>query len=508
MDTAAEELNINVSIEEDGPSARKLTITVPSDVVDERIENAFGNLQLQAQLPGFRKGRAPRQLLEKRFGAQVIDEARGQLIMGAYQQAIKDHELKVVGDPEFADELMEKKLESGTEFAFDVSVEVVPEFDMPALEGVEIRKPIFVIEDQHIDDEIERLKYRFGSPEQITDGFQPLDRVLGKAVVDVEDHEGTFFETDKAVAVYPPEEDEGKGPVLGLMFEDLETKLKGTKVGDTVVFETTGPPAHERQELRDKKVTINLTIDDAERVTPLEMATLTATLGLEDETMLRERIRLETETRRDQEQRAAEREQVFEYLLDNTTLDLPKRISEAQVARSIERQRMELLYRGEDPETVEKQLAEMREQTQDQAINRLKLLFIMDKIARQFEIDVNDQEINGRIALIARQRGERPEAVRAELQKSGGLQEVARQIVEHKAADRIVDQASVTDIPADEWNEIAKEKAEARRTGGTTTKKKTTKKATAKKADSKKADSKKASSKKSTSKKKTTKKKA
>ena len=507
MDTAAEELNINVSIEEDGPSARKLTITVPSDVVDERIENAFGNLQLQAQLPGFRKGRAPRQLLEKRFGAQVIDEARGQLIMGAYQQAIKDHELKVVGDPEFADELMEKKLESGTEFAFDVSVEVVPEFDMPALEGVEIRKPIFVIEDQHIDDEIERLKYRFGSPEQITDGFQPLDRVLGKAVVDVEDHEGTFFETDKAVAVYPPEEDEGKGPVLGLMFEDLETKLKGTKVGDTVVFETTGPPAHERQELRDKKVTINLTIDDAERVTPLEMATLTATLGLEDETMLRERIRLETETRRDQEQRAAEREQVFEYLLDNTTLDLPKRISEAQVARSIERQRMELLYRGEDPETVEKQLAEMREQTQDQAINRLKLLFIMDKIARQFEIDVNDQEINGRIALIARQRGERPEAVRAELQKTGGLQEVARQIVEHKAADRIVDQASVTDIPADEWNEIAKEKAEARRTGGTTTKKKTTKKA-AKKSDSKKADSKKASSKKSTSKKKTTKKKA
>ena len=63
MDTAAEELNINVSIEEDGPSARKLTITVPSDVVDERIENAYGNLQLQAQLPGFRKGRAPRQLL-------------------------------------------------------------------------------------------------------------------------------------------------------------------------------------------------------------------------------------------------------------------------------------------------------------------------------------------------------------------------------------------------------------------------------------------------------------
>ncbi|MEC9233525.1 MAG: hypothetical protein VX403_06400, partial [Planctomycetota bacterium] len=373
-------------------------------------------------------------------------------------------------------------------------------------------KPIFEIEDSHIDDEIERLKYRFGAPEQITGEFQGLDRLIGKAVVDVEDHEGTFFETDQALVVYPPTEDEGKGPVLGLMIDGLEDSLKGTKVGDSLAFETTGPPAHERMELRDKKITINYTIENAERVTPLEMETLTATLGLEDEGMLRERIRLETENRRDQEQRAAEREQVFEYLLDNTTLDLPKRISEAQVARTIERQRMELLYRGEDPEAVEKQLAEMREQTQDQAINRLKLLFIMDKIARHFEIDVNDQEINGRVAMIARQRGERPEAVRAELQKSGGLQEIARQIVEHKAADRIVDQAAVTDIPAEEWNQIAKDKTEARRAGagGTTKKaaKKTAKKSDSKKTASKKSGSKKAAAKKTGSKKKTTKKKA
>ena len=515
MDTAAEELNIDVSIEEDGPSARKLTIKVPATTVDERIESAYGTLQMQAQLPGFRKGRAPRQLLEKRFGSQVIDEARGQMIMAAYQQAIQSHELKVVGDPEFDESLMEKKLERGTEFAFEVSVEVVPEFDMPELDGVKIQKPIFEIEDSHIDDEIDRLRYRFGSPEQITDGFEGLDRVVGKAVVDVEDHEGTFFETDKAVVVYPPEEDEGKGPVLGLMFDDLEKSLKGTKVGDEIVFKTVGPPAHERQELREKKITINFSIEDAERITPLETDTLTATLGLEDETMLRERIKLETETRRDQEQRAAEREQVFEYLLDNTSLDLPKRISEAQVARSIERQRMELLYRGEDPESVEKQLAEMRDQTQDQAINRLKLLFIMDKIARHFDIEVNDQEINGRIAMIARQRGERPEAVRAELQKSGGLQEVARQIVEHKAADRIVDQASVTDIPADEWNELAQKKNQTRRgksEGGETpsTKKKTAKKKTAKKAESKGEASKKTAKKttKKKAKKKTTKKKS
>ena len=504
MEPTSEELNIDVSIEEDGPSARKLTITVPSDVVDERIENAYGTLQMQAQLPGFRKGKAPRQLLEKRFGTQVIDEARGQLIMGAYQQAVATNELKVVGEPEFDESLVEKNLERGTEFAFEVSVDVVPEFEMPVLEKVKIQKPIFEVEESHIDEEIDRLRYRFGTPEQVTEGFQPMDRVVGKAVVDVEDHEGTFFETDKALAIYPPEEDGTSGPVLGLLIEDLASTLKGAKLGDELVLETVGPPTHERSELRDKKVTIRLRVEDGERITPLDADTLPATLGLEDEKMLRERIRLETESRRDQEQRSAEREQVFEYLLDNTTLELPKRISEAQVARSIERQRMELLYRGEDPEAVERQLAEMREQTEEQAVNRLKLMFIMDRIARHFDIQVTEQEINGRIAMIAQQRGERPDAVRTELQKSGGLQEVARQIAEHKAADRIVDQATVSEIPAEEWNRKAEERRASRAGGAASSGSSGAKKSAGKKTASKKTGSKKGSDEKTA--KKTTKK--
>jgi trigger factor len=492
MDTATDEMNLKIDITEDGPSARTLAITIPAEVVDERIEASYGNLQNQAQMRGFRKGKAPRHLLQKRFGADVINETRGQLIMGAYQQAVQQKELRVVGDPDFPDELMEKALEEGKDFSFEVTLEVAPEFDLPKLENVAIKKPIFEIDDSHVDTEVQRLAYRFGSPESVKKDFQPLDRLVGRASVDVEDHDGVFFETDKTMVVVPDVDEEGKGPVLGLLFEDLAERLEGAAVGSDIVFETVGPPAHERSELRDKKITIQFHVSDCERVTPLETETLVATFGLEDESMLRERLKLEIENRRDQEQRAAEREQVFEYLLENTTVALPKKISEAQVARTIERQRMDLLYRGDNPEQVERQLAEMRDQTQEQAINRLKLLFIMDKVARNFDIDVSDQEVNGRIAMMAQQRGERPDAVRTELQKTGGLQEVARQIMEHKAADRIVDQADVTDVPASDWNQQAKDKAEKRKPSTSTKKtaKKTTKKAGSK-AESKKKTAKK-----------------
>ena len=152
---------------------------------------------------------------------------------------------------------------------------------------------------------------------------------------------------------------------------------------------------------------------------------------------------------------------------------------------------MDLLYRGDNPEQVEKQLAEMRDQTQEQAINRLKLLFIMDKVARNFDIDVSDQEVNGRIAMMAQQRGERPDAVRTELQKTGGLQEVARQIMEHKAADRIVDQANVTELPAEDWNKEAKAKTEDRKAAASKKTGKKTAKKTASKPESKKKTTKK-----------------
>lgn len=497
MDTTTEELPLDISIEDAGPSAKQLSITIPAATVDEKIEESFGMLQMQSHMKGFRKGRAPRSLLEKRFGGDVMNEARGQLISTAYQQAIGQNELQVIGEPQFPDELADQSLERGTPYAFTVTIEVVPEFEMPELEGVSIKKPIFEIEDAHVDQETKRLQYRLGTPEQVTDSFQPLDRIVGQAVVTLEGHEGNYYEAEQALIVFPAEEDDGKGPVLGLLIEDLATTLTGTSVGDSIAFETTGPPSHEREEVRGKKLAITFDIKDAERITPRETGELCETLGLENEDMLKERVRFELESRRDEEQRTAEREQVYEYLLENTTMELPEKISEAQVASTIERQRMELLYKGEDPEQVELRLAEIRGQTEQQALNRLKLLFVMSKVARNFEIEVNEQEVNGRIAMIARQRGERPEKIREELTQSGGIQEVARQVAEHKAADRIVDQAKITEVPAAEWNDSARDKA----AGSPATAKKKTKKSPAKKAAAKKSASKKTGSKKTASKK-------
>src|SRR5436309_2263374 len=119
-----------VSISDAGPSRKRISIEVPAETVTERLKESLDTLLDEAELPGFRKGRAPRSLVEKRFGSTLRNEAKRQLVSDAYKKAVEEHKLKVVGDP-VAEAIDEVKLEDGKSLAFDIEVEVMPEFKLP-----------------------------------------------------------------------------------------------------------------------------------------------------------------------------------------------------------------------------------------------------------------------------------------------------------------------------------------------------------------------------------------
>ena len=145
------------------------------------------------------------------------------------------------------------------------------------------------------------------------------------------------------------------------------------------------------------------------------------------------------------------RQQLYDYLAKSVDFELPKKLSAAQASRNLERQRIELLERGLMQTEVEEKLAEMREDSEANTQLRLKLFFVMHRLADNFEIEVSEQEINGRIASIAAQRGVRPDQIRSELSQAGRLADVSRVIREHKAADQAIAGAKIVEIPAEEW---------------------------------------------------------
>jgi trigger factor len=447
-----------VKIEDVGPARKRITITVSAETIDGKLSESLSALSSEAALPGFRKGKVPKALLERRFGANVRTETRNQLMASAYSEVIEEHKLKPVGEPEPVGDLSTLEVHEGKPLTFSLEVEVTPEFELPAFEGLEIRKPMLEIGDDMVQAELERQRLMAGEAHKVEGESQPEDRLIGYATATRNDEAEPFFRQDHVVIVHPPEADGGKGQVLGLMIPDLAKRVNGVKIGDTITIETTGPEAHEREDIRGAKLTITFEARDIQRIAPAEPAAVAAKYGLPDEQMLREQIKLALEHRRDEEQATAMREQVVEQLAEQVNFDLPEKLSAAQATRNLEAFRLQLLSQGKTPEDVENRLAEVRGESDEATRERLKRFFILHRLAEQLNVEVSEQEVNGRIAAIAAQRGLRPEKLRAELAQSGRLGEVVRLVRDQKAADRVVQQAKKTEVSAEEWNKMFGEK--------------------------------------------------
>jgi len=198
--------------------------------------------------------------------------------------------------------------------------------------------------------------------------------------------------------------------------------------------------------LRDKPITVQVELKEIQRVTAAPMDTLLQMGGFEDEESFRGHVRDSLEQRATARQRREMRYQVEQYFLDHASMDLPEGLSGRQTERLLQRRRYELMYQGLSEEAIEEQLAEMRSETAEQATRELKLYFLLEKAAEQLEVEVGEGEINGQLASMALQRGQRPEKLRQEMAQSGELEYLHLQIREQKTIDAILEKAEITDV--------------------------------------------------------------
>ena len=145
-----------VSVADAGPCRKKVEVEIPEDTIKKATDDQYETLQRDAMSPGFRKGRAPRRLLEKRFGKDTSEQIKLKLLADATEAALKDQKIDYLREPDIDFEKVE--LPADGPLKFDFEVEVRPEFDLPHLEGIEITKTKTAITDGRIDREIEQLQ--------------------------------------------------------------------------------------------------------------------------------------------------------------------------------------------------------------------------------------------------------------------------------------------------------------------------------------------------------------
>lgn len=467
-----------VTVEDAGPALKRLSIELPESRIKAKIESTYTQLRDDAVLPGFRRGRAPRRLLEKRFAPTIGKDIKGQLISESYTQAIEDAGLEVIGQPDVKDIDKLEVPEKGA-MKYVVEVEVAPKVKLPAFDQIKVNKPVFEVTDADVDAEIEPYRERFGKPKTIEDGKAEEGDYLSTDVTvlageNAKDDAEKLLESPDTYVLVPGKKRDYKGHVAGIVVEDLGKLLKGKKAGDTETISMTGPAGHENEKIKGRPITIKVSIKKIERVEPAPVEDLPGLLGVESVDDLKARIRQMLEQRHGQNQRADMHKQVAEYLIDHVELELPKGVTGRQTARVLQRQQMELAYRGVPEDEIAQQIAERREDSEEEAIRQLKLFFILDQAAKDLKVEVQENEINGRIAMMAYQQGRRPEKLRQEMHKRGQIEQLYLQVREQKVMDQIIEKASVTEVKGEAASEDGGEDKPA-------AKKKTTKKTTKKK---------------------------
>jgi len=446
-----------VNVEDAGPSRKKLSFNIPAEVVDAKLETALATVMTEAQLPGFRKGRVPRRLIERRFGDTVRNEAKNELVSSAYGDAVRDHELKVIGNPEL-DSFEAIEMTAGKPMAFTIEVEVLPQFDLPDLEGIKVRRPDATVPAELIDQEIEKVCINEGTLDEL-DAPEPGDYLTGRGVMtgDVNGETKTFHDIRGAVIKIPDKGSDGSGMILGVMVEDFAKQLGLPKPTETSTIKIKGPENHEIDEVRGTDLTITFEVERADRIIPAEIADVVAKSGLQSEEQLRTAVGQRLEQRSVTQQRAVQHTQILRHLLDTVEVDLPPRLSANQASRTLERRRMELLYKGVDPAKIEENIAELRAMSAQEAVRELKSTFILAKAAEQLGVQVDEPEINGAIMQMAAQSGQSPDRLRNELIQSNRISSLVQQVRDVKTLDAILAKATVEDMSVEEFNKIMAE---------------------------------------------------
>jgi len=437
------EPNNTVSIEETGPCKKKVSIEIPEQALRKTTDEQYESLRREALVPGFRKGRAPRQLLEKRFGKEISEKTKLKLLSEAADSAIKENELDLLGEPDVDTEKIELP-ETGP-LKFDFEVEVRPEFELPKLEQIPVKKTSREVKEEQIDTEIKQLSKYSGLWKPRADGtVKHDDRVVADVKVKPQDAQEEEKLHNIDIYVRP------HGYVGGVPVENLDELLIDAKVGQSRETTTEVPKTYFKQEYRGKKIKVTIDIKEIKYLEPAAMdEKFLQSVGVKDEKELRERMRDELESRLEQQGRSELTEQIYQYMLDETKFDLPVDVVADQAGTLLQRQYISLMQRGLSRQQIDEQMDELRASSQEQAKRQLKTFFVMDKVADKLGVDVSEAEINGHIAQMAIQQGRRPEKLREEMAKSGSLAQVSLQVRQDKCISRLLESAVVTEVKPD-----------------------------------------------------------
>ena len=431
---------MKVELTDVSETKKTLTVEVPQDIVEAEVARITQRYARAARLPGFRPGKAPVQVVRKRFREEILHDVAHDLVPRVVGDALRDKGVQPVDTPKVRD----LQLEDGKPLTFTAAIETAPHVDAGDLSTLTVTRPEMPVSEEDVDQALSRLRDRLARMEPVED--RPAEqgdtavmnlsrrRLTGPQGAEIEaeeaeKHEGVSAEI--GAAGNPPGFDEG---------------LLGVTAGTTKTFEVTFPADYDVEAMAGARVEYAIDVSAVRRrVLPTLDDEFAKDLG-EFATLadLRGRIREDLEQDAERERTRRMRQQLLEQLAGRMTGEVPEGMVAREVDRRIEEFARRLMDQGLDPRQAAINWEEFRTQQQDPAVATVKSVLVLDEIVRRESIEVSEDELDADITGYATRAGKTLGEVKAQLAQQDQLEQIRTGLLREKAVAHAMSRATIT----------------------------------------------------------------
>lgn len=414
---------------------RDLSIEVPSNVVDEAIGHAAAKLGRSARIPGFRPGKVPANVIRQRFKPQIMQDVAEHLISKAVGDALVEKGVEPIATPDIKDLV----LEEGKPLTFKASFDVVPTFDPGDLGTIEATEPAATVEDEAVNQSLERLRERNARYEAVESGAVEAGHTV---VVSLErqgtDKDGKRGEPDKHETVTI----ELGAPSNPPGFDD---QMIGMTPATTKTFTITYPADYAIAELAGGTVDYTVALKEIKkRIVPALDDELAKDLGEFDSLdALRAHVRHDLEHEATHASERQLRQDVMKQLATRVPFAVPDSLVEREIDRRLEDFARRLMEQRIDPRQANIDWNAFRDGQRVPATEAVASAIVLDEVSKRDAIDVSEEEIEGELQRYAEQTGNSVASIKARLQKDGELGRLAAGLRREKAVKHVLSRAKI-----------------------------------------------------------------
>jgi len=431
---------VNVTVENLAPCKKLVRVELDATAVDAAFDAVTKDFQKQAVLPGFRPGKAPRALVEKKHDADIKDEVKRKLIGDSYRKAIDEQKISVVGYPD----IEEVQFVRGQALQFTATVETAPEFQLPEYKGLPATVETKSVTDADVERALDLLRGQHAN-------YNTVARPLANGDIAVVNYSGTC--EGKAITELAPT---AKGlteqknfwveTTEGGFIPGFAAQLIGAQAGDKRTVNVDFPADFVTPQLQGKKGVYEVELVEVkEKSLPVLDEELAKKFGAENLEKLKAGVRTDLENELKYSQSKAIRAQVVRALLGRVNFDLPESAVAAETRNVVYDLVRQNTQRGVARELIETQKDEIYSAAASNAKERVKLAFLVGRIAEQEKIEATQEDVLKRAQQLAMMYQMPFDQFIKDLQKRNGVNELYEQVLHEKVLEMLEKNAAITD---------------------------------------------------------------